>query len=405
MHNTSIWHMLLAEFLGSYILIFAVTAAVSLSIQQGASVVGSALAYGLAFMALIYILGQYSGAHFNPAISFGYAVAGRMNWLLMLGYMVAQFLGGIAAAATVVWLYGGQNNAGASVGTLTYSGPWEALMLEALMTFFLVLVVLMVTRNPMLAVVSGFAIGLTLTFNYLFGGPLTGASMNPARSLGPAIFGNTLSSYWIYIVGPLLGALVAAIVYRLFTMEWGCCLKTDECGKPITDECGNKLYECKRNAVDACGKPIVDCNGKKMKETYLKHEHKLGHWQETPISAIGNWLADNGISPQHVQSQLQHAFPNGHLPHPVEAMGVAAQTVGQTITKTADAVGTLGVGTLETVGVATGITPLSSVGRSSSGMLSASKLPVQPLGSLSPSAQIMSMPQQALSSYTTAALR
>lgn len=333
-----LWKALLTEFVGTFTLVFVGAGAVALTAQQGGSLVGSAFAFGLALMAIFYAWGSYSGAHVNPAVSFGFAVAGRMNWGLMLGYWIAQLLGGIAAAALIAYFFGTASGAGASIGSLTNTDAWKAVLLEALLTFFLVITILLVTRNPMLAIASGLAIGLVLTFDMLVGAPLTGASMNPARSLGPAIFSNNMGSYWIYVVGPLLGALVAALVYKLFTNDWSCCDKVDECGNPILDECGNKLKECKRPVYDNCGKQVEDCDGKKY-EWYTKHERKLGHMQETPLLYIGEWMSAHGFDPRFVKQEIDRAtekvLPNGVVNNPsllVKETLQSSAPVGQIIT-------------------------------------------------------------------------
>src|SRR5437763_77887 len=115
----NLWKALLAEFLGTFTLVFVGASAVALTLTQGGSVLTSAFAFGLALMSIIYIWGPYSGAHVNPAVSFGFAVAGQMNWGLMLGYWIAQLLGGIAAAALVAYFFGTATGSGASVGTAT----------------------------------------------------------------------------------------------------------------------------------------------------------------------------------------------------------------------------------------------------------------------------------------------
>lgn len=303
MSDFSIWKAALAEFLGTLILVLVGCAAVA----SGGSLVGSAFAFGLVLMTLCYTFGGFSGGHFNPAVSFGFAVAGRMSWGLMLLYFLAQFLGGIVGAALVAYFYGTASGAGASIGSLTYTDQWKAVLVEAFLTFFLVMIVLLVSRNPYLAIASGLAIGLVLTFDMLAGAPLTGGSMNPARSLGPAIFSNNLSSYWIYILGPLLGALVAALVYRLFTADFSCCPKVDACGNPITDECGNCLQECQRPVLDNCGKPVVDCEGCPVMETYTKHERKLGFRQENFLSGIEQWMSSRGFDPEYIKQEFHHA--------------------------------------------------------------------------------------------------
>lgn len=207
------WKVLIAEFIGTFALVFigALTAA------QGEPNLAIGFAFGLVLIAMIYIFGTYSGAHFNPAITFGFFVAGQMSFWAMLLYWIVQLLASIAAAALIVYFVGTAGGVGATVGSLTYSQPWNAFFLEVVITFVLVITVLILVNNPMLALIAGLTIGLVLAaLNFAFI-PLTGASMNPARSLGPAAFSGNLSSIWIYILGPLLGAFIAALVYLLFT--------------------------------------------------------------------------------------------------------------------------------------------------------------------------------------------
>jgi MIP family channel proteins len=299
------------EFAGSFCLVLTAAGAVALTAAQGGSLVGSAFAYGIAYMALIYAWGNYSGAHFNPAISFGHAVAGRMNWGLMIGYWIAQLLGGIAAAALIAYLYGTDSGVGATIGSLTTSEPWKAILLEALLTFILVITVLLVTKNPLLAVSSGLAIGLVLTANMLAGAPLTGASMNPARSLGPAIFAKQMGTYWVYVVGPLLGALAAGLVYRLFTTDFSAHPKVDECGVVIKDACGKPIIEASRPVLDCCGKPIIDECGVRQMETYIKHDHHYNHHQAVPhhLHALGEWCIEQGLDLSSLKSHVEKTVP------------------------------------------------------------------------------------------------
>ncbi len=359
----SLWHALITEFLGTLILTLVVCMASVLTVQQGGSVLGTSLAYGLAYVTLIYVFGGYSGAHFNPAISFGYAVAGRMNWLLMIGYWVAQVLGAITAGGLLYWIYGpGNTDYGVTTGSLTYSNPWKAFLVETIITFILVWCVLMITRNAMVAIMSGVAIGIVLTFLSLGAYSLTGASMNPARSLGPAIpfnNSNVWSTLWIPIVGPLLGALLAALIYRLFVQDWNCKPKKDCEGNDVRDDCGNRIMTCKRELKDKCGKTIKgDCE-KAMVEEYEKVEKKYHHWQESPLSVVNDWLTSHGLAPEYLQHELQSVIPDYLLKHPAEslhaatqaigpaaAVGSAALAAGAPVSVAADAAATAGVGAL-----------------------------------------------------------
>jgi MIP family channel proteins len=300
-----LWKALLTEFLGTFTLVFVGAGAVALTTAQGGSLIGSAFAFGLALMAIIYAWGSFSGTHVNPAVSFGYAVAGRMGWGLMALYWIAQFLGGIVAAALIFYFFGSATGAGASIGSFTNTDAWKAVFLEAILTMFLVLTVLLVTRNPTLALVSGLAIGLVLTFDMLIGFPFTGASMNPARSFGPAIFSNNLGTFWIYLVGPLLGALVGALVYRLMAYDFSCHNKVDCDGNVVTDDCGNKIKVCDRPVLDKCGKNMMeesDCGKSKpvMKQQEIV-DIPLGHFQET----LGTEMArEVGVDAKYAKQEL-----------------------------------------------------------------------------------------------------
>ena len=303
-----VWKAILTEFLGTFTLVFIGAGTAALTAGQGGSLVASAFAFGLTLAAIIYAWGNYSGAHVNPAVSFGFVVAGRMNILLMLAYWVAQMLGGVVAAALIAYFFGTASGAGATVGSLTNSDAWRAVLFEAFLTFLLVITILLITRNPMLAIVSGLAIGFVLTANTFAGTSLTGASMNPARSFGPAIFANTLGTYWIYICGPLLGSLAAALVYRLFTIDFSVHDKVDENNEVIKDECGHPLQEGSRPMVDNCGNTLKNDKGEAVRETFVKHERMLTHHQESPMFTMGEWMSAHGFDPRYIKQELHSAL-------------------------------------------------------------------------------------------------
>jgi len=204
-----------AEFVGTFGIVFAPVALSGAARFPGAAtdLMVAAWVSGLSVLAMIYALGHISAAHFNPAVSLGFAVAGRFPWRFVLPYWAAQFLGGIAAAALAALLFGRGHGV-----HIPAPGPlFRAVGVEAVLTFFLMLVIIAVATDKRVAgAVPGLAIGLTVVFDVLVGGAVTGGSMNPARSLGPALFGSpaALSSYWVYIIGPALGAVVAARLYE-----------------------------------------------------------------------------------------------------------------------------------------------------------------------------------------------
>jgi aquaporin NIP len=230
-----LWKALITEFLGTFTLIFIGASSVALAVEQGGSVVGTALAFGLIYMALIYVWNSYSGANFNPAISFGLALTGRLGWCRMLLYWIVQFLGALAAGGLVAWIYGVDLN---NIGELSYSQPWKVVVLEMFLTFFLVITFLFMTRNPMVSIISGFVIGAVLIADILVGGYLAKVGVNPAYALAAGIISGNWANIWVYIVGPLFGALLAALVYKAFTMPWTCSEIVHKgcdqlCGEPV----------------------------------------------------------------------------------------------------------------------------------------------------------------------------
>ena len=205
----------MAEFIGTFGIVFAPVALSGSGHHAGgdSSLMAAAWVSGLAVLAMIYALGHISAAHFNPAVTLGFAAAGRFPWRYVLPYGAAQLMGAITGAGLAALLFGAGHGA-----HIPASGPAvRAVALEAALTFFLMLVIIAVaTDRRANGAVPGLAIGLTVVFDVLIGGPVTGGSMNPARSLGPALFagGAALTHYWIYVVGPVLGAVAAARLYE-----------------------------------------------------------------------------------------------------------------------------------------------------------------------------------------------
>lgn len=205
----------LAEFAGAFGIVFAPVALAGAAAFPGAetSLMAAAWTSGLAVLAMIYALGHLSGAHFNPAVTLAFTAAGRFPAREVLPYVAAQLGGGIAAAAAGALLYGPGHGAQAP------TAAWPvALGTEVCLTFLLMLVISAVaTDRRAHGAVPGLAIGSTVVFAVLIGGPVTGGSMNPARALGPALFagGPALGGYWIYVLGPVLGAVAAARLYEL----------------------------------------------------------------------------------------------------------------------------------------------------------------------------------------------
>lgn len=218
-----------AEFIGTMVLtLFGCgSAALSGGIEGVLGVLGIAMAFGLSIVAMAYAIGDVSGCHINPAVSLGVFLNKGMSAKDFGCYVLAQVLGGLAGAGilagiisctslgTVAEVGLGTNGYGeASYVGLNMAG---ALIVEIILTFVFVLTILGVTAKAKTGTVAGLVIGLTLAFVHILGIPLTGTSVNPARSIGPAVFagGTALAQVWVFIVGPLIGAALAAYVYRM----------------------------------------------------------------------------------------------------------------------------------------------------------------------------------------------
>jgi aquaporin Z len=223
----------LAEALGTALLVLVAVGVATLSFGFGldggstsAGVVATALAFGFVLLALAYTFGPLSGCHVNPAVTLGFLVSGRMPVLEAVGFWVAQFVGGIVGALGLWGIVSSAPSYSRSKTGLGADGWGKASMLhitgggafatEVVLTFVFVLVVLVATSRVGSPGFAGLAIGVALTTVHLIGIPLTGTSVNPARSLGPALVvgGSALSQVWLFIVAPLVGGAVAALVYR-----------------------------------------------------------------------------------------------------------------------------------------------------------------------------------------------
>jgi aquaporin NIP len=205
---------LAAEAIGTFALVFAGAGAIMVDEKTGdPGHVGIALTFGLVIMAMIYAVGHISGAHFNPAVSFAFALTRHFPWTRAVGYWVAQVSGALAAALLLRASLGDVADVGA---TLPSGSDGQAFLWESILTFFLMFVIMAVATDARaVGEAAAVAIGGTVALDALFGGPITGASMNPARSAGPAIAAADLSDLWIYIAAPLLGASLGALAYQL----------------------------------------------------------------------------------------------------------------------------------------------------------------------------------------------
>jgi len=211
-----------AEFIGTFVLVFmGCGSAVFLGADASGGHLAVALAFGLSIIAMAYVIGGISGCHINPAVSLSMLISKKMNVVDFVGYIIAQVLGAIAAAGLLYGLLSltGITDATGALGTngIAATGVAGGFIVEVVLTFIFVFVILGVVSDNSKSNVAGIVIGLTLTFVHIVGIPLTGTSVNPARSIGPAIFagGSALTDVWVFIAAPLVGAILAAIVFML----------------------------------------------------------------------------------------------------------------------------------------------------------------------------------------------
>ncbi|CAK9154264.1 unnamed protein product [Ilex paraguariensis] len=208
---------IVAELIGTYILIFAGCGAALVDRERTLTTVGIAMVWGLVLMALIYAVGHVSGAHFNPAVTLAFAASCRLPLIQVPMYVLSQLMGSTLACLTLRIMFHKQGDIRPTVTQYSsLTTDLEAITWEFLITFFLMFTICGVaTDDRSNKALSGVAIGATVWFNVLIAGPITGASMNPARSIGPALISGIYKNLWVFIVAPILGAMAATIVYSV----------------------------------------------------------------------------------------------------------------------------------------------------------------------------------------------
>ncbi|MBG90629.1 MAG: aquaporin [Actinobacteria bacterium] len=212
----------IAEMMGTFFLVFAGTGAIIANDIFGGSIghVGISLTFGLVVMAVIYVIGDLSGAHINPAVSLGFYMLRRSQLKDTVMYVLSQCVGAILASVLLCDVFPTHEGLGGTLPSVSMGG---AFVYEYLMTFLLMLVILSVaTGAKEKGLMAGVAIGGTVALEALFAGPVTGASMNPARSLGPALVSGELGHLWLYLTAPMLGAISAVPLCRYLHIQ-GCC--------------------------------------------------------------------------------------------------------------------------------------------------------------------------------------
>ena len=203
-----------AELMGTYIMVFAGTGAIIVNDVYGSvSHLGIGLTFGLVVMAVIYSIGSISGAHINPAVSIAFWVSKRFRGKEVLPYIISQFLGAILASLTLSFMFPQDELLGATLP----AGSWEqSFVMEFILTFILMFVILLMSEGSKeVGVMTGFAVGMVVAFEAIFAGPVSGASMNPARSLAPALVSGHLTHLWLYIIATTLGASASVFAVRL----------------------------------------------------------------------------------------------------------------------------------------------------------------------------------------------
>lgn len=204
-----------SEFIGTFFLVFIATGVVIVNHVSGGAIIhaGIAIATGLVVMAIVYAIGDVSGAHINPAVTVGFWLAGRFPGSRVVQYILSQCLGAVLASLLLAFLF-------PELVSLTVTLPSGSIMqsfvLEIMITLFLMFVILSVSTGSMeKGIMAGSAIGAVVGLSVLWAGPVTGASMNPARSIAPALVSLDFSSLWIYVAGPVIGAAISVIAFRI----------------------------------------------------------------------------------------------------------------------------------------------------------------------------------------------
>ena len=229
--NKNLLKKTIAEFIGTFALVFAGCGAIMVHNLFPDMLPAHTIpvVFGLVITIMIYAVGHISGAHFNPAVTLAFTLVERFDWREVFPYCMAQCFGALAAMAVLVVSLPEVQNIGVTFPSI---GVWQAFLWECILTFFLMFVIISVaTDSRAEGVIAGIAIGGTVMLDALIGGPITGASMNPARSLAPAVFAGEYTNLWLYVFAPALGATIAAFAYEKIrcdeetekTKAKGCC--------------------------------------------------------------------------------------------------------------------------------------------------------------------------------------
>lgn len=209
----------IAEILGTFALVFCGTGAIIINQQSSGAIthVGIAMTFGLIVMAMIYALGHISGAHLNPAVTIAFTLAKKFKAKQVTPYIISQFAGAFLASFVLNYLFPADEFLGATIPSGT---PMQSFILECILTFFLMLVIIHVaTGSKEQGMFAGLAIGSTVLLEAMFAGPVSGASMNPARSLAPAIVSGHMEHLWVYLTATILGAALAIPIWKFLNQK------------------------------------------------------------------------------------------------------------------------------------------------------------------------------------------
>ncbi|MDC1198359.1 MIP family channel protein [Flavobacteriaceae bacterium] len=212
----------ISEIIGTFALVFCGTGAMVINDFTGGTVthVGVAITFGLIVMGMIYAFGDISGAHMNPAVTIGFAYAKKFPWKEVPAYVLAQLIGAFLASGILLYLFPESQTLGATLPGLS---ALKVFILEIILSFFLMVVIINVsTGSKEIGLVAGIAIGSVVLLEAMFAGPITGASMNPARSIAPAVVSGNIADLWIYIFAPIIGCVLAVVSCKLVKDEQCC---------------------------------------------------------------------------------------------------------------------------------------------------------------------------------------
>ena len=208
---------LIAEIIGTFTMVFCGCGAMTINEITNGSIthVGVAIAWGLVVMSMIYAFGEISGAHFNPAVTLGFATANKFKWKKVPGYIIAQGIGAFLAI-TILWVLFPESKSFGHTYPAEGFAPYKAFILEFFLTFFLMMVIINVsTGSKEIGTMAAIAVGSVILLEAMFAGPMTKASMNPIRSIAPAFISGNIKDLWLYVIAPILGAQLAIFCHHI----------------------------------------------------------------------------------------------------------------------------------------------------------------------------------------------